>query len=163
MILAKFIGLLAVSITAYSIEYKDREYVIPPDETPAILQNSCDENYVPVHSRELLRDVQAWAVGGVIQLYLTELGYNWDQLQYVADNPHRGLFNFGMATGTKCLEIWVLKDALNWDHALSVAERSARHSGEVGQELYRRHVLELAIELGFEKYIIPADGVANQP
>ena len=140
--------------SVFAVDYVDSEYVIPEGETPGVIGNRCEESYVPVHSRELLQRVQHWALGIALARYSNLAGYHFDRELYDQDVPHRGLFNFGFATVTNCLEVDVISKAVGLNHqlrflALSLAEEDAESAPERFREFYS----ELAEELGFSKYL----------
>ncbi|NQZ01186.1 MAG: hypothetical protein HRT45_11025 [Bdellovibrionales bacterium] len=157
MIIVKLITTVLFSLNGYAVEYADSEYVIPEHETPGIINTGCEENYIPVHSRELLRRVQDWAVGDAFFTQANYAGFDFDHDQYLVDNPHQGLFNFGMATVTTCLEVDVITPALSMQHSLKVLKNNVESEGAAGQERFAEVFYQTAVELGFDIYLTPIE------
>lgn len=153
----KFISiilLLTAANTVFAVDYVDSEYVIPEHEKEGIIGTRCEESYVPVHSRELLQRVQNWARGLVLGGFAELAGYEFDFEAHDADVPHRGLYNFGFATATNCLEIDVITKAVSLRIELRVLAMSlAAEDMETAPDRFREIYTQLAEELEFSQYL----------
>ncbi|MEM7646620.1 MAG: hypothetical protein AAF203_06915, partial [Pseudomonadota bacterium] len=138
---------------AMADDYVDKEYEIPPHETPGIIKGSCRENYVPVHSRELLYRVREWAIGNAIHFFAPKAHYEFDFEAYDDDVPHRGLYNFGQATATECLEVDVLQYYMSaFDHLNRVYQKS-RDPETKDQVNFEETFFGIAESYGFDQYL----------
>lgn len=154
MLIVQLLTLLLAPFHASSTEYVNSEYLIPKNETPGIINNACEEDYIPVHSRELLKRVENWAVGAIFFNYAREADFHFNQARYLGDNPHQGLFNFGFATARTCLEIDVIGKALSLNVYMRALLAKVQELDQAeAKQVFSQTYLDLAIELSFDQYL----------
>jgi hypothetical protein len=127
---------------------------------PAQASTRCDYS---VESRpvgwddlSLLQEISHWAMGGAFSTFAEQAGVVFDSQSFLEDCPDIGVFNFGRATATSCMDVDVLTSFISVAHVLqNYYSRSLQKSDTQDESSvnFQEYYLSKAVEWGFIDYI----------